>query len=149
MLDKLPPELLRLVGEVACPRSEIVNDVVIHGAALTHPDIATCRWSGRRRTWGLLYKPWQMRCSPISPRPAPSPRLKLRDVVGPDGCVAQSGTNTRIPTRFSAAGPPRGWSSDTKYVEGQGEVIEVISQPGEIRHGRGGRAHVVPGASPN
>ena len=33
MLDKLPPELLRLVGEAACPRSEIANDVVIQQLA--------------------------------------------------------------------------------------------------------------------
>ena len=34
MLDKLPPELLRLVGKAACPREHIEEDVIVHGAAL-------------------------------------------------------------------------------------------------------------------
>ena len=53
MLDKLPPELLRLVGEAACPRSEIANDVVIHGAALDASGyLVMCRWRGRRKNLG-------------------------------------------------------------------------------------------------
>ena len=99
MLDKLPPELLKLVGEAACPRSEIANDVVIHGAALdASGHLVLCPQSGRRPNLGARQILVQMRavCRFLRDQ-LPSPRLKLRDVVGPDGCVAQSGTNTWIP----------------------------------------------------
>ena len=61
----------------------------------------------------------------------PNPRLKYRDVVGPDGCVAQSGTNTWIPEDvvFPAAGPSQRVVFRYEVrVEGQGEVIGGLSR---------------------
>ena len=133
MLDKLPPELLRLVGEAACPRSEIANDVVIHGAALDASGyLVMCRWRGRRKNLGARQILVQMRavCRFLRDQ-LPSPRLKLRDVVGPDGCVAQSGTNTWIPEDvvFPAAGPSQRVVFRYEVrVEGQGEVIGGLSR---------------------
>jgi len=132
MLDKLPPELLRLVGEAACPRSEIANDVVIHGAALdASGHLVLCPGRRTLRARQMLV---QMRavCRFLR-KELPNPRLKYRDVVGPDGCVAQSGTNTWIPEDvvFPQATDTSRTKAIFRYevrVEGQGEAIGGLSR---------------------
>ena len=136
MLDKLPPELLRLVGEAACPRSEIANDLVIHGAALDasgHLVLGT--QDGRRPNLEARQILVHARAVCRFLRDGlPSPRLKLRSVVGPgaDGVPALSGTNTWIPEDvvFPAAGPYQN-KVIFRYevrVRGQGEVIGGLSR---------------------
>ena len=133
MLDKLPPELLRLVGKAACPREHIEEDVIVHGAALdASGHLVLTPDNPRRPNLGARQILVQMRavCRFLRDQ-LPSPRLKLRDVVGPDGCVAQSGTNTWIPEDvvFPAAGPSQRVVFRYEVrVEGQGEVIGGLSR---------------------
>ena len=92
---------MRLVGEAACPRSEIANDLVVHGAALdASGHLVLCPQSGRRPNLEARQILAQMRavCRFLRDE-LPGPRLKLRNVVGPDaeGLIASAGTNTWIP----------------------------------------------------
>ena len=133
MLDKLPPELLRLVGKAACPREHIEEDVIVHGAALdASGHLVLTPDNPRRPNLGARQILVHARavCRFLRDQ-LPPPRLKLRDVVGPDGCVAQSGSNTWIPEDvvFPAAGPSQRVVFRYEVrVEGQGEVIGGLSR---------------------
>ncbi len=143
MLDNLPPELLMLVGEAACPRSEIANDVVIHGALLDASGrLVLC---GRRKNVEARQILVHARavCRFLHDQ-LPSPRLFYRNVVGPgaDGLVAQNGTNTWIPE--DVVFPQAADNTRTKVmfryevrVEGQGEAIGGLSC-NRARFGAGG-----------
>ena len=135
MLDKLPPELLRLVGKAACPREHIEEDVIVHGAALdASGHLVLTPDNPRRPNLGARQILVHARavCRFLRDQ-LPSPRLKLRDVVGPDGCVAQSGTNTWIPEDvvFPQATDTSRTKAIFRYevrVEGQGEAIGGLSR---------------------
>ena len=134
MLDRLPPELLRLVGEAACPPRHLTQDIVVHGAlvdASGHLVLTPGRTTLKARQ--ILV---QMRavCRFLR-KELPSPRLKYRNVVGPgaDGLIASAGTNTWIPE--DVVFPQVADSTRTKVtfryevrVEGQGEVIGGLSR---------------------
>ena len=107
MLDRLPPELLRLVGEAACPPRHLTQDIVVHGAladASGHLVLTPGRTTLKARQ--ILV---QMRavCRFLR-KELPSPRLKYRNVVGPgaDGLIASAGTNTWIDYGKQTTGTP-------------------------------------------
>ena len=133
MLDKLPPELLRLVGEAACPVRR-TRDVVIHGAVLdTSGHLVLCPGNPRRASLEAAQILMQTRavCRFLRDE-LPNPRLKYRNVVGPgaEGHVVQSGTNTWLPEDvvFPQVADRSVCFTYEVRVEGQAEVIGGLSR---------------------
>ena len=133
MLDKLPPELLRLVGEAACPVRR-TRDVVIHGAVLdTSGHLVLCPGNPRRARLEAEQVLVQARavCRFLRDE-LPNPRLKYRNVVGPgaEGHVVQSGTNTWLPEDvvFPQTADRSVAITYEVRVEGQAEVIGGLSR---------------------
>ena len=134
MLDKLPVELLKLVGDAICPSSQIKNDVVIHGAVLDASAHLVLNWDPQRANLEARQTLAHARvvCRFLR-KELPPPRLKLRNVIGPgagEGHIAQSGTNTWIPEDVlfpQAAGHSVVFRYEVR-VEGQAEVIGGLSR---------------------
>lgn len=119
MLDKLPVELLKLVGDAICPSSQIKNDVVIHGAVLDASGHLVLNWDPQRANLEARQALAHARvvCRFLR-KELPPPRLKLRTSSGP---VPAKATSRRVAlihgfprTSCSLRLLATRWSSDTR-----------------------------------